>query len=75
MTVRLEADAVFTIDSTDTVLAPGAIEIEGGLISWVGDPGRSARRRDRGPPFLADAHAGSGQLSWTRAHDVVAQCG
>jgi 5-methylthioadenosine/S-adenosylhomocysteine deaminase len=38
MTVRLEADAVFTVDSTDTVLAPGAIEIEGGLISWVGDP-------------------------------------
>jgi 5-methylthioadenosine/S-adenosylhomocysteine deaminase len=38
MTVRLEADAVFTVDSADTVLAPGAIEIDDGVISWVGDP-------------------------------------
>ena len=38
MTVRLEADAVFTVDGADTVLAPGAVEIEDGLISWVGDP-------------------------------------
>src|SRR5271154_7006387 len=38
MTVRLEADAVFTVDSRDTVLAPGAVEIDDGLISWVGDP-------------------------------------
>ena len=38
MTVRLEADAVFTVDAADTVLAPGAVEIDDGLISWVGDP-------------------------------------
>src|SRR5580698_1435870 len=38
MTVRLEADAVFTVDSDDTVLAPGAVEIDEGFISWVGDP-------------------------------------
>jgi 5-methylthioadenosine/S-adenosylhomocysteine deaminase len=38
MTVRLEADAVFTVDSDDTVLAPGAVEIDDGVISWVGDP-------------------------------------
>lgn len=38
MTVRLEADAVFTVDPADTVLAPGAIEIDDGRISWLGDP-------------------------------------
>ena len=38
MTVRLEADAVFTVDSDDTVLVPGAVEIDDGVISWVGDP-------------------------------------
>ena len=38
MTLRLEADALFTVDSADTVLAPGAVEIDEGLISWVGDP-------------------------------------
>lgn len=38
MTVRLEAEAVFTVDSADTVLAPGGVEIDGGFISWVGDP-------------------------------------
>ena len=38
MTLRLQADAVFTVDSADTVLAPGAVEIEDGLISWIGDP-------------------------------------
>jgi 5-methylthioadenosine/S-adenosylhomocysteine deaminase len=38
MTVRLEADAVFTVDSNDTVLTPGAVEIDNGVISWVGDP-------------------------------------
>ena len=38
MTLRLEADAVFTVDSDDTVLTPGAVEIDDGLISWVGDP-------------------------------------
>ena len=38
MTLRLVADAVFTVDPRDTVLAPGAIELTDGLISWVGDP-------------------------------------
>jgi 5-methylthioadenosine/S-adenosylhomocysteine deaminase len=38
VTLRLQADAVFTVDSADTVLAPGAVEIEHGLISWIGDP-------------------------------------
>jgi 5-methylthioadenosine/S-adenosylhomocysteine deaminase len=38
VTLRLQADAVFTVDGTDRVLAPGAIEIEDGLISWIGDP-------------------------------------
>ncbi|HWD53588.1 MAG TPA: amidohydrolase [Acidimicrobiales bacterium] len=38
MTLRLVADAVFTVDADDTVLAPGAVEVTDGLISWVGDP-------------------------------------
>ncbi len=38
MTVRLVADAVFTVDEDDTLLLPGAVEIEDGLLSWVGDP-------------------------------------
>jgi len=38
VTLRLEADAVFTVDAGDTVLAPGAVEIDNGVISWVGDP-------------------------------------
>ena len=38
MTLRLVADAVFTVDARNTVLAPGAIELTDGLISWVGDP-------------------------------------
>jgi 5-methylthioadenosine/S-adenosylhomocysteine deaminase len=38
VTLRLEADAVFTVDAGDTVLAPGAVEIDDGRISWVGDP-------------------------------------
>ncbi len=40
MTVRLVADAVFTVDANDTVWRPGAVEIEDGLITWVGDPRR-----------------------------------
>jgi 5-methylthioadenosine/S-adenosylhomocysteine deaminase len=39
VTVRLVADAVFTVDAQDTVWRPGAVEIDGGLITWVGDPG------------------------------------
>ena len=38
MTLRLVADAVFTVDASDTMLLPGAVEIDDGLISWVGDP-------------------------------------
>jgi 5-methylthioadenosine/S-adenosylhomocysteine deaminase len=38
VTLRLEADAVFTVDAGDTVLAPGAVEIDDGRLSWVGDP-------------------------------------
>ncbi len=38
MTLRLEADSVFTVDDADTVHAPGAVEIDGGVIAWVGDP-------------------------------------
>ena len=38
MTQRLVADAVFTVDDEDRVLAPGAIEVDEGRITWVGDP-------------------------------------
>jgi len=38
VTLRLEADALFTVDDEDTVLAPGAIEIDGATIAWVGRP-------------------------------------
>ena len=38
MTVRLQADAVFTVDADDTVWQPGAVELDAGLIIWVGDP-------------------------------------
>ncbi|HEY1831607.1 MAG TPA: amidohydrolase [Acidimicrobiales bacterium] len=38
MTVRLEADAVFTVDATNRVLQPGAVEISDGVITWVGSP-------------------------------------
>ena len=38
MTVRLQADAVFTVDADDTVWQPGAVELDGGRITWVGDP-------------------------------------
>jgi 5-methylthioadenosine/S-adenosylhomocysteine deaminase len=41
VTVRLVADAVFTVDASDTVWRPGAVEIDGGLITWVGDPERT----------------------------------
>ena len=38
MTERIVADAVFTVDADDTVLLPGAVEIDDGVITWVGDP-------------------------------------
>jgi 5-methylthioadenosine/S-adenosylhomocysteine deaminase len=41
VTVRLVADAVFTVDADERVLQPGAIEVDGGLITWVGDPDTS----------------------------------
>ena len=46
MTVRLEADAVFTVDPVDNVLVPGAVEIDDGLISWVGDPWQEPPSKD-----------------------------
>jgi 5-methylthioadenosine/S-adenosylhomocysteine deaminase len=39
VTVRLVADAVFTVDDDDTMFAPGAVELDDdGRIAWVGDP-------------------------------------
>jgi 5-methylthioadenosine/S-adenosylhomocysteine deaminase len=38
VTLRLVADAVFTVDAENRMLAPGAVEIDAGVISWVGDP-------------------------------------
>jgi 5-methylthioadenosine/S-adenosylhomocysteine deaminase len=38
VTTRLVADAVFTVDDSDRVLRPGAVEFDDGLITWVGDP-------------------------------------
>jgi 5-methylthioadenosine/S-adenosylhomocysteine deaminase len=42
VTLRLIADAVFTVDADDRVLTPGAVEVSDGLISWVGDPAELA---------------------------------
>ncbi len=42
MTQRLVADAVFAVDDEDRVLAPGAIEVDEGRITWVGDPWQEA---------------------------------
>ena len=42
MTVRLVADALFTVDDADTVLRPGAVEFDGGVITWVGPPSTPA---------------------------------
>jgi 5-methylthioadenosine/S-adenosylhomocysteine deaminase len=38
VTERLVADAVFTVNADDSVLLPGAVEMEDGVITWVGDP-------------------------------------
>jgi 5-methylthioadenosine/S-adenosylhomocysteine deaminase len=35
---RLVADAVFTVDADGTMLLPGAVEIDDGVITWVGHP-------------------------------------
>jgi 5-methylthioadenosine/S-adenosylhomocysteine deaminase len=66
VTLRLVADAVFTVDPDDTVLQPGAVEIDDGLITWVGDPVRAAEPgttvRDVGGllmPGLVNCHAHS----------------
>ena len=53
MTIRLVADAVFTVDAHDTIWRPGAVEIEDGLITWVGDPRRSPRP-DCGRPTCSE---------------------
>jgi 5-methylthioadenosine/S-adenosylhomocysteine deaminase len=42
VTQRLVADAVFTVDGEDRVLAPGAIEVDQGRITWIGDPRQEA---------------------------------
>ena len=74
MTTRLEADAVFTVDDDDAVHRPGAVEIDRGVITWVGDP--SERPAVPGPgverlggvvmPGLVNCHA-------PLAHDPGAQ--
>ncbi len=46
MTVRLVADAVFTVDSDGTVWQPGAVEFADGVITWVGDPTETAAAVD-----------------------------
>jgi len=55
MTVRLVADAVFTVDADDRILSPGAVEFTDGLISWVGGPsadiGASTEVRDGNYPL------------------------
>ena len=67
VTLRLVADAVFTVDAADTILAPGAVEVTDGLISWVGDPwsdppGAGTEVRELGGllmPGLVNCHAHS----------------
>ena len=67
MTTRLVADAVFTVDGDDRVLQPGAVEIDAGLITWVGDPtatpaGPGTTTRDLGGilmPGLVNCHGHS----------------
>jgi 5-methylthioadenosine/S-adenosylhomocysteine deaminase len=38
VTVRLVAGSVFTVDAAGSVFQPGAVEIDRGVITWVGDP-------------------------------------
>jgi 5-methylthioadenosine/S-adenosylhomocysteine deaminase len=45
VTQRLVADAVFTVDDDDRVLAPGALEVDEGRITWIGDPWEEAPAR------------------------------
>jgi 5-methylthioadenosine/S-adenosylhomocysteine deaminase len=67
VTTRLVADAVFTVDRHDRVLRPGAVEFDGGLITWVGDPratpaGPGTEVRDLGGvvlPGLVNCHGHS----------------
>ena len=42
MTLRLVADAVVTVDADDTMLRPGAVEFDDGVITWVGNPRQRA---------------------------------
>ena len=46
MTLRLVADAVFTVDEDDTVFSPGAVEMTDGLLTWVGDPAQEPAAAD-----------------------------
>jgi 5-methylthioadenosine/S-adenosylhomocysteine deaminase len=67
VTERLVADAVFTVDAEDTLLLPGAVEIESGVVTWVGDPlqeppARGTRVHDLGGllmPGLVNCHGHS----------------
>jgi 5-methylthioadenosine/S-adenosylhomocysteine deaminase len=67
VTERLVADAVFTVDAEDTLLLPGAVEIDDGVITWVGDPlqqppARGTDVRDLGGllmPGLVNCHGHS----------------
>jgi 5-methylthioadenosine/S-adenosylhomocysteine deaminase len=38
VTLRLVADAVFSVDAHGRTLVPGAVEVDDGIITWVGDP-------------------------------------
>ncbi len=38
MTTRYLADAVVTVDQADSIYRPGALDVEAGRVSWVGDP-------------------------------------
>jgi len=38
VTLRLVADAVVTVDAEDRMLVPGAVEMDRGVITWIGDP-------------------------------------
>ena len=67
VTIRLEADAVFTVDDEDTVLAPGALEIDegrhhlgrGSLASAAGAGHRGATAGGLLMPGLVNCHGHS----------------
>ena len=56
------------------MLLPGAVEVEDGLITWVGDPWQvPGGRRDRGAPARWPAHARPRELPRPLADDPGAQ--